>query len=308
MRLWDLEARRELTPPYSPLRREVSAVAFHPGGALLAAGYSDGELKLWDASGGEATTTLRTGGTCVDAVAYSRDGAWLAAGGRAGTVTLWDARSKAVIFERSDKQGPTRSESGERIRVVQFGLSSALLAAAGEKGEVLLFEVPSGKERGRIALGSSIFSLAFDPRRERLAAGRGDGVLALLDLPSGRAFAQVEVPGSSVIAVAFLKGGSWLAAATSGGALRVWDAGTLEEIASMSGLARAARCLSFSPDGAYFAFGAEDNSVGFRDIRLLGEIVASPGGVLLERAMREMGLNDSPPQGRVSESRGGEQR
>jgi len=75
---------------------KVSALAFSPDGNLLAAGYEDMRVVLYDAQTGEPIRVLRghTGG--VYDVAFSPDGRLLASGAGDGTM-LWDVETGARV-------------------------------------------------------------------------------------------------------------------------------------------------------------------------------------------------------------------
>jgi WD40 repeat protein len=77
-------------------RSRVSALAFSPDGNLLAAGYEDMRVVLYDAQTGEPIRVLRghTGG--VYDVAFSPDGRLLASGAGDGTM-LWDVETGARV-------------------------------------------------------------------------------------------------------------------------------------------------------------------------------------------------------------------
>ncbi|WP_433462604.1 hypothetical protein [Spirillospora sp. CA-128828] len=69
----------------------ADAVAFHPGGRLVATGrsvlWTDAAVRMWDPATGEQISVLDTG---ADAVAFSPDGTLLATADRTdGTVRLW---------------------------------------------------------------------------------------------------------------------------------------------------------------------------------------------------------------------------
>ena len=70
---------------------EINSVAFSPDGTILAAGGSDGTVRLWDvATRRQIGAPLNGHGGEVYSVAFSPDGTILASGSADGTVRLWD--------------------------------------------------------------------------------------------------------------------------------------------------------------------------------------------------------------------------
>src|ERR1700722_361767 len=85
-------AARPAAPP------AVTAVAFSPDGALLAAGYADGALRLWVAATGQETgPVLRSGSGPVTAVAFSPHGALLVSADADGTIRRWNPAKDAAM-------------------------------------------------------------------------------------------------------------------------------------------------------------------------------------------------------------------
>jgi WD40 repeat protein len=70
------------------------------GRVLLAAGGSDGTVRLWDLAGGSQPEVLRDqpGEVTALCVMEGPGGPLLAAGSRLGTVTLWDPRRLAATL------------------------------------------------------------------------------------------------------------------------------------------------------------------------------------------------------------------
>jgi WD40 repeat protein len=65
-------------------------VAFSPDGQLLAPGFDDDTIKLWDVANGRLVRTLEGHTDVVLSVAFSPDGKILASGSADGTIKLWD--------------------------------------------------------------------------------------------------------------------------------------------------------------------------------------------------------------------------
>ena len=67
----------------------IQSIALNPDGTVLAAGYLDGSIKLWNVETGEQLTILEGHIDRVVSLAFSPDGTLLASGGTDGTVRLW---------------------------------------------------------------------------------------------------------------------------------------------------------------------------------------------------------------------------
>ena len=67
----------------------IFSIALSPDGTVLAAGYQDGTVRLWNMDTGEQLTILEGHKDRVVSLAFSPDGTLLASGGMDGTVRLW---------------------------------------------------------------------------------------------------------------------------------------------------------------------------------------------------------------------------
>ncbi|WP_405467735.1 hypothetical protein [Streptomyces canus] len=130
--------------------QQVTALAFSPDGARLAAGDSTGHVTLWDGDlrhrMGLLTGTSDTASVgepeAVGALAFSPDGGTLAVGGHNGTLRLWDTGGQRLLG--SDLPTP-----GDGIDTLAFTRDGATLHAGGP--DVLLQRHPvAGDDIARI--------------------------------------------------------------------------------------------------------------------------------------------------------------
>ena len=87
VQLWNFETGVLRTEMDAPER--VYTVTFNLDGTLVAAGYRDGTIRLWDPRSGTGIATLQGHHNAVRRITFSPDGAIMASASDDGTVRLW---------------------------------------------------------------------------------------------------------------------------------------------------------------------------------------------------------------------------
>jgi hypothetical protein len=102
------------------------------------------------------------------------------------------------------------------------------LATAGVKATVHLWELATGKERGRIALGGEgrIEGIAFAPGGQAVAIS-GGRTIHLCGIATGKELGRLKAP-SSQSCLRFSRDGKWLASAGGDTAILLWDVSRLD--------------------------------------------------------------------------------
>ena len=122
----------------------VSCLRFAPQDDLLAAGYSDGRVRLWNWRTGELSSDLgkhvAIGDRGVNTVAFSADGQFLATGGGRSdrTIRIWRSRDWALLHVL------TGHWSG--IQSLAFSREGYRLVSGGEDGTLRLWDPLRGQE------------------------------------------------------------------------------------------------------------------------------------------------------------------
>lgn len=110
----------------------VESLAYHPGGAYLAAGTEKGLVHVWDIAGEKEAGRLTGHRDKVLSLHFSPDGAWLASGSGDGTVRLWESGR--------DWRLETTGPAAGAVRALRFSPDGRLLAVGDEDGSVSFWE------------------------------------------------------------------------------------------------------------------------------------------------------------------------
>ena len=274
--------------PGNPANGGALAVAFSPDGKLLATGYGNGYVRLWNPATGQAigspllADNSPQGQRGVGAVAFSPDGKLLATAGGDGYVRLWNPATGQAAG------APLPAVSGGSVNAVAFSPDGKLLATAGSDGYVRLWNPATRRPIGAplTAARRRDTSVAFSPDGKLLASGGattapcGCGTRSP-DRPSGSPSGRHR-PAAGVNGVAFSPDGKLLATAAATGTCGCGTRPPDSPPARPSWLRRQRRRwvlgVAFSPDGKLLASAGGDGTV-----RLWNPATRQPVGAPLRR-------------------------
>jgi len=158
----------------------VTAVAFSPGGDVVASSDLEGTIRLWDLANRRERARLRGHGGPVYAVCYSPDGGTLVSAGGDRAVKVWDAASGRELG--------TFSGHRDSVLCAAFSRDGKVAASGDRSGAVLLWDPSTRREIAELAHrhGGGAPCVAFSPVADVLASGGKDGVVRLWDLSRWR--------------------------------------------------------------------------------------------------------------------------
>lgn len=207
----------------------ILAADLAPDGTSLATGSYDRMVKLWDVAAGRELRTLKEHTDAVHAVAFRRDGKRVASGGADRTVKVWDVATGRRIVSLGDATGevyavafgatgdvvygggvdrsirawglkgeggsPLRSVFAHDAAVLRLAVSAdgGTLVSSGEDRAVKAWDLPGLKPRASLAAQPDWpQAIALSADGTRVAIGRYDGSLALVDVASGKLAATLR--------------------------------------------------------------------------------------------------------------------
>jgi serine/threonine protein kinase/WD40 repeat protein len=256
--------------PYTPLGG-VGQLAFSPGtgGDILAAGYMDGSVYLWNTAAPAVVGTLSpaaepSGGKAesreANAMAFTPDGSTLAVGDIDNGVYLYSTASQSVDGMLPDREGAY-------VESLTFAPDGTTLATGNGDGTVTLWDIVTRKVITTLNDGADadgVNALAFSPDGRSLVAGDQDGSAYLWNVAARKLTGTLADPrgNQGVSAVAFSPDGKAVAVGNGNGSVSVWLAASRKQTAGFFGPgSQGVSSLAFAPGGALLAGGDMNGNV-----------------------------------------------
>lgn len=273
LKLWDVATGRELAGVEED--RSIRWVVFSPDGRTLATAEHNGTAKLRDASSGAVLRTLAGHDSDgLDTATFSPDGKILATSSWDKTVKLWDVETAREI--------KTLRGHADHVYHVAFSPDGRTIASTSRDWTARLWDVETGEVlstlRGHAGV---VHNAAFSPDGKTVATASWDRTVKLWDASTGEELATLEGHTVQALAVAFAPDGRSLASVSGSwgdreygpgpGELKIWDASTHENLATVPAHSEQTFSVVYSPDGRKLATASWDRTVKLWDVgRLLG--------------------------------------
>jgi WD40 repeat protein len=220
----------------------VSALAFHPGGRLLATGHDDGPIRCWDLNTRRLLYELRLHDKPISALAYSGDGGRLASAAEDRIIALWDAAR--------GKQLGTLTGHTDRIPALAWHPDGRHLVSAGWDTTARIWDVQTGQPIILLNThAAQVLALAFSAEGKLLASADSGHDIHVWDFASRKRLHLLHERELEPRQLAFGPDGRRLAVGGGGRVISLWDAQTGQALTGQGPPTFAKTALALSPDG-----------------------------------------------------------
>jgi WD40 repeat protein len=223
----------------------IVACSFSPDGKRLASASKDGAVMLWNAETGAELASLA--GDFIDVVqpftlAFSPDGTRIVTASANGTMKLLDAETGNEVAGLAGHR--------DRIRAFSYSEDGKRFASAAT-GALIVWDSQTGALLNTLPLRGYLLACAISPDWSQIAFASVEDTddweeqgkaLKLCDLATGD---LVDSITGAITTNAFSPNGSRMVYTSNDGALKLRDARSGREVASIEGV----RFVGFSPDG-----------------------------------------------------------
>jgi hypothetical protein len=278
--------------PKIPVAPPVAALAYHPGGQILASG-GRGTVYFFDTATGDLLGKLDGLHPRVTALTFSRDGKQLAvassAMGESHEVRLYEINQG--VGTPLSPNGVIANTHADVILDLAFNPDGKILASCGYDRLIKLWDVAAKKELQALKDHSdSVYGIAFSPDGKLLASAAADRAVKVWEVATGRRLYTLAESTDWLYAVAWSPDGRHLAAAGVDKSIRVWQVSAEGGRIVHSVFAHEAPVLrlAYTPDGQTLYSLSEDRTVKAWDANRMVErkVYASQPETVLSLAVR----------------------
>lgn len=261
---------------FTPAVNSVSAL---PDGQVLAIGYVNGRLDLWQKAdvpdGWVPVRAIEAHAGAVLKTTVSPDGQVIVSAGDDNVVRVW----------RLDNDDPLYALRGHAWLITDIGLSpnGSVIASASCDKTVKLWRSEDGEPAGMLSHPACVREIAFSADGQWLLTGADDGLVRVWDWSNGTVVQTLEGHESAVWQVAWSPDDTLIASGDDDGLVRVWSRVDGKMMIELKGCRTRVTGLTFDAEGELVMAGSLDHTVRLWQIG---------GGVLLHTLNQGGAVND----------------
>jgi WD40 repeat protein len=269
LRQWNLENGAQVGDDWRDEGDDfgVYTIALSPNGKTIAAGSSDGTVRLWDVGTRKVIAKTKRHIVIVWTACWSADGECVLSGCMDGTASVWDVQRGKMILKQLIETGH------EYVYAVAYSPDITKIATGGyndpeNSNAIKIWDAKIGELLFTIAHEETVFSLTWTLDQEKLISGLENGLIRIFDT-AWQELAILEGHQNTVYALSLSPNDRLLASASWDGTARLWNLDTNLQVGSPLQHEDAVNGAAISSDGKLLVTGCEDNNAPVWDVHTI---------------------------------------
>lgn len=282
VRLWDLEALREIKVPqgkdllgafldFSSTRGiQLSTAIFSPDGdSVLTVGGN--EARLWDRQKASELISFSPNGI-VAAAGFSPDASRIVTGSWDNAARVWDAKTGVSILKLEGHDSAVNS--------AVYSPDGTLILTSSNDRTAMLWEAATGKLVRKLkGHTDQVRSAVFSADGNQILTASNDKTARLWLTETAQEVGRFEGHKSTVMSAVFSADGKKIVTGSEDNTARVWDIETRKMLLSLEGHTAPVASVVFLPDGQRVLTGSQDNTAKLWDAVTGKEVLTLKGHV-----------------------------
>ncbi|MBE9159002.1 serine/threonine protein kinase [Nodosilinea sp. LEGE 06152] len=251
----------------------ANGLAMSPSGRAIAAACSDGTVRLWDCTNGQAIHTFgKSLGLLglghrgpVRALVFTSQGDAIVSGGEDGQLIQW---------RLVDYSGQKLPLSGWQISALLIIPQTGTLAVGSGDGRIHLWPLEgSHAPKTLVHHQDQVTALAVDFVGNLLVSGGCDRTLRLWSLPTGRLVRTLTAPKHNITALACHPHDGRIVSGDQMGQVQVWSAENPDQGLVIHKSPSPVTAITISPNGHWLAIGADNGHLTLINLQGQGQTI-----------------------------------
>lgn len=232
--LWDLKTGLLKTRmSETDIMHETVCVAVDPSGQIVASGYSDGAVRVWDSQSGSLLTTFTGHKSAVSFLRFDQFGTRLASGSRDCNIVVWDLVGEVGLYRFKGHR--------DQITGLEFrGADEQFLLSCSKDGLVKIWDLQIQHcIETHVAHRGECWGMALQPESDIIVTGsQRELKMWILDVQDRKDGQKLQEMGSLTkqvseqrsVSLKFDKTGTYLAVANADKSVEVWRRRSNQEV------------------------------------------------------------------------------
>ena len=253
LKIWEVESGL-LLQEINAHSDGINAIAWSPDGSIFATASADQTVVIWNADGTKNKTLNTFESSYISAVKFSSDSKRL---------IICSARSEVQIWNIASGSVEKTLEGGKRL-FSDFALDASGKKLIGQNGDgtVVYWDMDSDSYGEQVCqYVAFVESAAISPLGDKFFYFDTNGFYSMSNPEGVVLWSGILENDDQMLAPAFSIDGSMLIVGTFGGAVKVFDAESGEELSRFEAHDSSIKKLAISPDGSTIATASADKTI-----------------------------------------------